>query len=377
MSCYDRISHAALAMGLRRQNIPETAIESLITTIQGMVHKVRTTFGESAHTHGGQQSTRPNQGIPQGNGMGPPGWSIISSPCLELLRERDFGAKFTTPMSKKSVVFVGCACVDDTDQVEMEQYEGEDISSVVGRMQEAVDLWENSIRLTGGAIRPEKCHWYTLDFKWEGSNYSLSNINDVSAELSVKDSDGIRRNIERKEYDQAQKTLGVYCAPNGEMTQQCEDMKAKSRDWADKISSGHMDRVNVSIALRTTIWRTLGYPLATTLLTLEQCDEIMKPALNAALPKMGLNRHFPRAVLHGPKSLQGLEIPHLFTLQSIEHLKQLINHQLHPDITTQLLEGTIESLYLQVGLGKPFLHARLPGVDESLPNTIATCIRQL
>ena len=44
-----------LALRLRRQNIPETAIETVITTIQNMVHKVRTTFGESAITYSGKQ----------------------------------------------------------------------------------------------------------------------------------------------------------------------------------------------------------------------------------------------------------------------------------------------------------------------------------
>jgi len=152
MSCYDRISHAALALGLRRQNIPETAIEALIVTIQKMVHKVRTTYGESAVTYCGNLPSRPNQGIPQGNGMGPPGWSVISSPCLELLRSKNFGARFQTPMSKKLIAFVGYCYVDDTDQVKMEKYEGENIDDIIQRMQQAVDIWETSITLTGGAI---------------------------------------------------------------------------------------------------------------------------------------------------------------------------------------------------------------------------------
>ena len=50
MQCFDRISHAALAIGLKRQNLPPTAIEALIKTIEAMVHKVRTVFGESSQT---------------------------------------------------------------------------------------------------------------------------------------------------------------------------------------------------------------------------------------------------------------------------------------------------------------------------------------
>ena len=90
-SCYDRISHAALAMGLQRQNIAETAIQTLISTIQRMVHRVRTVFGELLIMYRGSSMKCPNQGIPQGNGIGPPGWSLISTPCLELLQKKALG----------------------------------------------------------------------------------------------------------------------------------------------------------------------------------------------------------------------------------------------------------------------------------------------
>mmetsp|Transcript_23013 Transcript_23013/g.34894 ORF Transcript_23013/g.34894 Transcript_23013/m.34894 type:complete len:87 (+) Transcript_23013:123-383(+) len=83
----------------------------------------------------------------------------------------------------------------------MEQYEGEDVRDIIQKMQNAVDVWETSINLTGGAIRPEKCHWYVLDFKWNGSEYNLATIDDTPYELTVKDMDGNRKTIERKEYD--------------------------------------------------------------------------------------------------------------------------------------------------------------------------------
>ena len=84
MSCFDRIAHAALAIGLKQQNLPHTAIEALITTIETMVHTVCTVFGESSSTYGAN-TILPCQGIPQGCGMGPPGWAVVSSANLEML----------------------------------------------------------------------------------------------------------------------------------------------------------------------------------------------------------------------------------------------------------------------------------------------------
>ena len=97
-------------------------------------------------------------------------------------------------------------------------------------------------------------------------------------------------------------------------------------------------------------------------MTKDECEEIMRPALNAALPKMGLNRHFPRDVLFGSKDFQGLGIPHLYTLQSIKHIQDIIHHQLNPDLTTELHEGTFLYLDAAVPLGGHARRDRLDGV---------------
>ena len=375
MSCYDRIAHAALAMGLRRQNLPETAIEMLITTIQKMVHRVRTVFGDSDLSYGGSEQTVSPQGIPQGNGMGPPGWGVISSPCLEVLRSKGFGAKLVSPITRQVIKFVGYAYVDDTDQVETEFCEGEDIDAIIARAQQAIDTWEACIKATGGAIRPEKCHWYLLDFIWEGSQWKLASALDSPGTLTVQDTNNQRHTISRKDPSDSAITLGVHCSPNGMMHHQVDRMTAQSKDWGDKITAGVLDRASVAVALNMTIWKTLGYPLSATLLSKNECEDIMRPALQAALPKMGFNRNMPRAVVFGPKAYQGLEIRHLFTVQGIAHLKDIISHQLQNDLTAALHRCSFEALFLLTGLNDKFLSRSVPGADDDLPRTLASCVR--
>lgn len=161
-------------------------------------------------------------------------------------------------------------------------------------MQQAVDCWETGIRATGGAIRPEKVgNWYLLDFNWEGSQWRLKSISDTNLHLTVLNSQGSRELIQHREYNDPEITLGVYCTPDGSMTNQFTQMYKDTQDWADKITAGHMDHSTAYIALTTTIWKKLCYPLQATLLSKQECDQIMKPVLNAILPKMGLNRNFP------------------------------------------------------------------------------------
>ena len=53
-SCYDRIVHAFAALAMRRAGVAETATVSMFQTIQNLVHKVRTAFGDCDESFGGE-----------------------------------------------------------------------------------------------------------------------------------------------------------------------------------------------------------------------------------------------------------------------------------------------------------------------------------
>ena len=52
-SCYDRIVHVAAFLASRRLGIPKPMLISMLHTIQMMEHSVRTSFGNSKETYGG------------------------------------------------------------------------------------------------------------------------------------------------------------------------------------------------------------------------------------------------------------------------------------------------------------------------------------
>ena len=54
--------------------------------------------------------------------------------------------------------------------------------------------------------------------------------------------DGIRQTVERIEPTRAQKTLGVYLAPDGNEDDQFTALVEKSQAWADQIRSGHLPK---------------------------------------------------------------------------------------------------------------------------------------
>jgi hypothetical protein len=265
-------------------------------------------------------------GIGQGNGAGPAIWAVVSTPLLNMLRASGVGSHFISPISGKDIHFVGYAFVDDTDLIQTADEGMATGSDVARELQRALDIWEGGLNATGGAIVPEKSHWYLVDFRWIGGVWKYLPVADCPASLWVKDISGERKLLKRLEPHEAANTLGVDIAADGNNMSQFKKMKEASLKWADQIRTGRLKHAEVHLALHSTLWKTLSYPLSCTTLTKKQCEDIMAPALFQALPAMGICRYFPRSVVYGPLSRMGLAIPHIHSLQEISRLKDMIHH---------------------------------------------------
>ena len=77
---------------------------------------------------------------------------------------------------------------------------------------------------------------------------------------------------------------------------------------------------------------------------------IMAPLLKSALPKGGIAQTFPRDVLYGPLSFQGLDLKDPWYHQEILHLITSVEETLHSSITGQLITAIVEQLRLEAGI---------------------------
>jgi len=73
----------------------------------------------------------------------------------------------------------------------------------------------------------------------------------------------------------------------------------------------------------------------------------------ALLPKLHLNRHTSRAIVHGPEEFGGLALPHLHTLQGVDKLKLFLGHLRLQDRTGHLIH--IDMTYVQLLTGTSML----------------------
>ena len=127
----------------------------MFDTIQRMVHSIRTMYGDSTLTYGGDEIGSWNnypQGVLQGNACGSTIWVLISSLIFEILRKRGLAAEICTAISKQVFHMVGFAYVDDSDLIQS----GLDPLEVISWMQDLLNNWCRLMGVTGGAISVEK-----------------------------------------------------------------------------------------------------------------------------------------------------------------------------------------------------------------------------
>jgi hypothetical protein len=214
-SCYDLIVHAPASLSMQRQGVPWCAVVCLFETLQNLEHYIHTAYGDSSSFYGGSHWIIPMHGIRQGNGAGPAIWAVVSMPLLNMLRASGVGSHFISPISGKDIHFIWYAFVDDTDLIQT-AHEGIATGSDVAReLQRALDIWEGGLNVTGGAIVPEKSHWYLVDFRWIGGVWKYLSVVDSPASLWVKDITGERKLLKLLEPHEAATTLGVDIAADG------------------------------------------------------------------------------------------------------------------------------------------------------------------
>ena len=96
----------------------------------------------------------------------------------------------------------------------------------------------------------------------------------------------------------------------------------------------------------------------TTQFTDEQCDEIQKHGYNSILPKMGFNRHFPRAVIFGPMKYQGKQLKDYKIFQYTSHLVRFVGYLRQDKDIGNLLRIQMDQHQMLIGSGAHFLELK-------------------
>jgi hypothetical protein len=127
-------------------------------------------------------------------------------------------------------------------------------------------------------------------------------------------------------------------------------METKANKWAERIRTRYLPCHLMWLAWKTTITKTLEYPIPVTSLSQKQCNRLTSILAKTALPRCGIMRSFPRTLLHGPKKFGGLEVPEFYIEQGIAHITCLIRYSVtRKHSTGLLLRHSCEAFKLKMG----------------------------
>ena len=349
-SCYDRVVHTAASLALQRVGIPITHIKCMFSTIQKLIHRIRTAFGLSQASFGGSSHSfrKPPQGMGQGNGAGPTVWSILSSTVFEELHARGYSTGFCYAISSGLYQLCGFSFVDDCDLLA----DGSNAEQVHNRLQSVLTLWDKLMEVNGAAIAPDKCWWYLIDFVWNSGKWKYRDAGKDKV-LQVRDKDNTVESLKYLSFSESKEMVGVFLAPDGNQKEQWRALNMKAKTWAGKIRASPLDPDAVWVAMTCTIIKGLEYPLAATTLSKRKLDKIMSHVLSSALPRAGFTRKFPRAVLYGPTEFQGMGVTSLYDYQYCRHVQDIVDHTWRGTPTGKLIQINLEAVKVEAGLFGP------------------------
>ena len=351
-SCYDRILHPIASLAYRRVGVPLAPVKCMLECIQEMKHHIRTSYGLSDDTFDMRDLEEKLQGILQGNGAAPATWVLISTPLLNMLRNKGYGGRFLSPITLENTNLVGFVFVDDSDLILLDMIDGSiGFEEIAEKMQEAINLWESGLKTTGGAIVPNKSWLYPIDFEANSTKAEYVNAEEIEQVFTVKDHKDVTRDLQKVKASQGMETLGVFLAPDGSNDEAVTKLKQKASNWHDNIMLGQLQRDIAWQASQTTIMKSLEYPLVALTLSEEECKTIMAPVKKATLAKTSINRTYPHALLYGQREEGGLGMHDLFVTQGLSHLQKFHQHHGWGTITDKLLTVSLETAILETGIG--------------------------
>ena len=186
---------------------------------------------------------------------------------------------------------------------------------MIYKCQQSLQIWETLLNLTGGAVELRKYFIAILQYE-EGANYKWYSNKPGVPRLKKAGKDEhqcvITREgekgvlIRQQDITVGVRLLGIMAAANGTYKQEYDTRLEKSWELAGCLL---ISPLNISLSWQAYYYRwklAITYCLLITTFTPKECMKIQSPFYNVLLPKLGINRHMPRDLLHGPPQIAGI-----------------------------------------------------------------------
>ncbi len=112
-----------------------------------------------------------------------------------MVRAHGKGATFQASCSRSVFNFVGFGFVDDVDLITADNMTSIPHTEILSQMQTNLDLWEQGLRTSGGALSADKSQWTFIDFSWKNGYWVYMPQSQLPGQLLMQDVSGKCRQL--------------------------------------------------------------------------------------------------------------------------------------------------------------------------------------
>ena len=183
-NCYDQIAHPIASLIFQSLGVPQEAAVSMLSTMQDMIFFLRTGF-EDSNVYAGSTDGKKMQGLCQGNGAAPVGWTVTSMAMINAHKRKGHGVHLTSPITKAAIHPVGTLFVGDTDLEHFDMNKVETITAVHEALQQSIHKWGLLLIATSGSLKPGKCFYHLILFSWNSDGTWRYETNKQLSDLGI------------------------------------------------------------------------------------------------------------------------------------------------------------------------------------------------
>ena len=357
--CFDRMVGCLLSLINQCNGMTQQAASCQAEVIHNMKHFVKTTRGISENYIKRDKETL-LEGNGQGNAASVPGWHGHNEIMCKVYKKLIHGSKIISPDRRVEFEQWLSSFIDDNKML-LSFERKETYANIIDKCQQSLQTWEILLNLTGGAVELKKCFitvlQYSTSYKWHNSRPGVPQLvrDRKEQKQCVITRDGEKGTVIRQQnIDEGVRLLGVKAAANGTYKQEYIVRLEKSRAIAGRLQASPLN-IALSWQVYYCRWKpAITYCLPITTFSAKECSKIQSPFFTALLPKLGINRHMPRALLHGPSQVAGLGLVNLEAEQLALHITGMIAQIRKDDRVGQTMRASIDALQIYLGTESHF-----------------------
>ncbi len=364
-ACYDRIPPNLSDICMQRQGCPKTVANCHTLVQKNMKHRIRISAGvslgfiafavtESTQFNNSHVSSilGPTGGIGQGGGGGPIAWISVIMVMLLAYRSLCDGAPMEHGLQWISYVSWVISYVDDNTLVRNFPITHTP-ALVFEQLSENLNTWNKLLQITGGDLCLDKCEVSVMSWKFtEWGIPKLQSQREFPGTVEIAsclDKYNTKFQLLRKEPWEAERVLGVRLPMSGKMDVEYKFRLHQMKDFAQLVARAPLTPFDAFMVYQSRYCPMIKFPLPVTIFTEKECHNLQKPVIFQLLPKMGLNRHTPRALIYGPRRLGGRELMDLRIEQPVLHWQASLGHLRRRDRVGDGLLITAHDLQIIIG----------------------------